>query len=247
MSETEAPKAGVFPYGIIPENGNDPCIDDNRRREPRYPAEHGQANLGWYHGESYRTVAGRLEDVSSGGASLVVDDGATWEGGDVWLCLSGGVRTEWVRAEVAGATQVEGSAQRIRLKFHESCPFDFFKTAAWGTPDTTIPRGESPTSARTDAKGAGQGPHVACTTPAETHEVDLRVSVAMFQSPRPPDEPGVGRARDDERDDRLVLISRAYITALQLVGALLVAGVIVIKLVAIWRLDTLLGFGEPGP
>jgi hypothetical protein len=76
---------------------------------------------------------------------------------------------------------------------------------------------------------------------------ELRVAVTMFQSARVEHEPLTGRARDDERDDHAVLLPKGYLAVLQLVGALLVTSVIIVKLLAVWQLDALLGFGEPRP
>lgn len=252
MSEPQAPPARptstVPAHAIIPEKLRE-RFNDERRKEPRYPAKHDQANVGWYRGESYQTVPGRLEDVSSSGASLVLDDGASWEGGDVWLCLSGGVRTEWVRGEVAGVSQVEGSAQRVRLRFHESCPFDFFKTVAWGGPKAPAPRGDVPGAPRTEQAQGSPGPHFACTADDETPTLEddfraLRVSVTMYQAPRAPEKFQFGRLREDERDDRVLLVPKAYLAVLQIVGATLVAGVILVKLLQVWQLDVALGLAQ---
>jgi hypothetical protein len=143
---------------------------------------------------------------------------------------------------------VEGGTQRVRLRFHESCPFDFFKTAAWGNPGSPAPnphpQPEPVPDSRADLKEEARGPHVPCTAPEEAPDLDLRelrVSVTMCQPPR------LGRSLDDERDDRVVLVPKAYLAVLQLVAALLVAGIIVIKVAGLWRLDTLLGLGEPRP
>lgn len=244
MSEFKAP-ATVAPHAIIPEKRPEPRAADDRRKEPRYPAKHDRANLGWYCGESYETLSGRLEDVSSGGASLVLE-GATWAGGDVWLCLSGDAGTDWVRAEVVGASQVDGSAQRIRLKFHESCPFDFFKTAAWGKPGSSATTQEP--ASRAHDTSASQGPHRTCPDLEESNGDfrELRVSVTLFQPHVASDEPRIGRLRDDEWDDRAVLIPKACVAVVQLVGALMLGALIIIKLAEFWRLDAFLGLNVAG-
>lgn len=245
MSELEAPATAAPPHAIVPETRPVPRVADDRRKEPRYPAKHDQANLGWYAEESYQTLPGRLEDVSSGGASLVLDS-ATWAGGDVWLCLSGGAQTDWVRAEVVGASQVDGGAQRIRLKFHESCPFDFFKIAAWGNPGAASTVREA--ASRTLGITAAHSPHLACPDPEARNDDfrELRVSVTLFQPHVVPGEPRVGRLRDDEQDDRVVLIPKACLAVVQLAGALLLGGFIIVKLIDFWRLDAFLGLTGTG-
>ena len=250
MNEPQAPPARptltAAPPATIPEKLRDRC-NDERRKEPRYPATHDQANVGWYHGKSYQTVPGRLEDVSGSGASLVLDDGASWEGGDVWLCLSGSVHTEWVRGAVVAVTQIAGSAQRVRLRFHESCPFDFFKTAAWGGPKAPAPH-----CAHAGATGNEPGPEnpLFTSTPAdETPALEedfraLHVSVTMYQAPREREEFRFGRLRGDQRDERVLLVPKAYLAVLQVVGAVIVAGVILVKLLQVWQLDVALGLAQ---
>ncbi len=220
------------------------ALNDDRRKEPRYRPTTEDANLGWWEGSQYETVSAHLDDISSGGAALILN-GANWHGGDVWVCLSGGVCSEWVRGQVVGVSTREDGDQRVRLVFPETCPFEFFKAAVWGqrSPKALVREDAVKSSEPHRASSAG-GPTAVDEGAAIVAEMQdpmraLRISVALYQENRPFPHQSLKRISDE--DERLEILPSAYVSTLAIVAAVVVACVIVIKFLVFLRVDTILG------
>ena len=119
---------------------NAPVLSDrrlpkgDRRAAPRYPTRGTAAVIGWPEGEEYRTVAATLIDISMGGFSAWVEAFPP-RGGPVWLRLDGENPSPWVKAyviETITSGHLFWARRRVRLRFLESCPYDFFKAAIEG-------------------------------------------------------------------------------------------------------------------
>ncbi len=103
----------------------------DRRSSTRYVPAADQARVGWWEGVHFRTAAARLTDISVGGAAVTVDPPA-FQATTVWVCLVDQSAPEWVEADSAGSITETDGAQRLRLAFTHSCPYEVFKAAVWG-------------------------------------------------------------------------------------------------------------------
>ena len=105
-----------------------------RRSAPRYASQGTAAFIGWSDGDDQRTIPATLIDISMGGFSAWVDSYPP-RGVPVWLRLDGASCSPWLKANVV-ATGRSGylfwSRRRVRLRFLEPCPYDFFKEAIQG-------------------------------------------------------------------------------------------------------------------
>jgi hypothetical protein len=115
--------------------GNRREIAADRRAAPRYPTRGTAAVIGWAEGEEYCTIAATLLDISLGGFSASVEAFPP-RGEAVWLRIEGdNSPSPWVRASVIEANTTGclfWTRKRIRLRFVESCPYEFFKAAIEG-------------------------------------------------------------------------------------------------------------------
>ena len=105
-----------------------------RRDAQRYLSKGAVAVLGWPEGEAYRTVEARLIDISMGGFSAWVEVFPP-RGGAVWLRLDGEKPSAWLKAGVVSTIKNGFSfwaRRRVRCRFLESCPYEFFKAAIEG-------------------------------------------------------------------------------------------------------------------
>ena len=125
--------------------------------------------IGWSEGEEHRTIAATLIDISMGGFSAWVETFPP-EGGPVWLRLDGETPTPWLKAKVVAKVKSGWffrSRCMVRLRFLESCPYDFFKGAIDGFAREfthAVPRAEKPTAFSGVRQRAGLGPRL--VTPA---------------------------------------------------------------------------------
>lgn len=104
-----------------------------RRKEPRYAPAAEAARIGWWEGRDFRMSDAQLEDISSGGAKLKLADSELW-GSDVWLSMGGAGTNAWIPATITELATAEDGSRRLRAAFHNTCPYDVFKSAVWGTP-----------------------------------------------------------------------------------------------------------------
>ena len=102
----------------------------DRRATLRYPSNR-HVRLGWWQVGCFRTIPGLLRNLSSGGASVTVQE-ADPSPGSVWICLVGDDKAQWVSAEVLETIDEPEGTWSIRLRFPDSCPYEVFKSAALG-------------------------------------------------------------------------------------------------------------------
>jgi len=107
----------------------------DRRCSLRYSPTRDLACLGWWDGRQFRTARVQLRNISTDG-TLVSLGQERPDSGKVWVCLAGQDVSQWVRAEVAGVTEEETGNHLVRLTFPEGCPYEVFRSAAWGEPIT---------------------------------------------------------------------------------------------------------------
>lgn len=106
----------------------------DRRITQRYEAGGTPVLLTWRDMEEYHTIEGRLQDISLGGVSALTPETPP-PGVPIWFRLRNDDRSEWILAAVVGSGRsgLFGRGPRVlRLRFHESCPYDVFKAAIEG-------------------------------------------------------------------------------------------------------------------
>lgn len=118
--------------------------DGERRITCRYAAAKSPVEIGRWVGSEFKITEMALRDVSLSGASGVAEtpppDSAT-----IWMRLNDPAHPDWVEATVIAVTSQRRSPSLVRMKFCESCPYEFFKAAIRGID----PPGESERYART--------------------------------------------------------------------------------------------------
>jgi hypothetical protein len=103
-----------------------------RRRSVRLRAVEHRAWLGWWASPGqFTTVAARLEDISHGGAKLVMAEPPAPQQ-LVWLCLGTPEPTECVQAKVVAVTPAPESGSTVRLAFGTPCPENLYRVAIYG-------------------------------------------------------------------------------------------------------------------
>ena len=112
---------------------------NDNRTSSRYTPAVSQAQLGWWDGKLFLTTSAKLQDISTGGAALTIDE-QEMAPTTVWMCMVGQGPTEWVQSQVAGATTGENGTRRVRLAFADHCPYEVFKASVWGDPAAQPPR-----------------------------------------------------------------------------------------------------------
>jgi hypothetical protein len=109
-------------------------IAGDRRGSQRYATRGTPAVIGWSVGEEYRTIPATLIDISLGGFAAAVETFPP-SGEAVWLRLDCENPSPWLKATVV-ATSKSGyfrwARRRVRLRFLENCPYEFFKAAIEG-------------------------------------------------------------------------------------------------------------------
>jgi hypothetical protein len=103
-----------------------------RRRSTRFPAVERRAWLGWWtRPRRFETVAARLDDISQGGARLVMADPPAFPQ-IVWLCVGIPDPTECVQAKVLEVKPAPDGDSVIRLAFGIPCPHNLYRVAISG-------------------------------------------------------------------------------------------------------------------
>jgi hypothetical protein len=102
---------------------------NERRSFPRHTPVHSLAWLACAEPEGEWVGRARLQDISVGGAGLVVE-GPVPATDAVWVTLAGVNSAEWVRASIVRID--EGDGGMVHLQFADECPFELFRTAVLG-------------------------------------------------------------------------------------------------------------------
>lgn len=118
----------------------------DRRTTHRYPSD-CLVSLGWWQGKEFCTRPAQLRDISSGGAMVTVEEGSPAQS-QVWFCLVGQDKPHWMSAEVLEVMSEPEGNHSIRLRFPDSCLYEIFKSAVWGS------RTKKPTTLSSASSGA---------------------------------------------------------------------------------------------
>jgi hypothetical protein len=103
-----------------------------RRKTTRFAAVEQRTWLGWWRSRlEFTTVAARLQDISQGGARLVMADPPPAQQ-IVWLCLGIPDPTECVQAKVLAVTGTPEGDFVVRLAFGTPCPQNLYRVAIEG-------------------------------------------------------------------------------------------------------------------
>lgn len=108
----------------------------DKRATPRYTTSESAARLGWRVGDSYQTLNVQLSNVSMGGLAVTAS-AAPPTASTLWVILNSGPDEDWVEVSLVSVRRgrvlcFPRRHYNIRLKFKESCTFDFFKRAIRG-------------------------------------------------------------------------------------------------------------------
>ena len=112
--------------------------DSERRVGCRYEAAKGPVVLGWWNGPKFETAEMALRDISLSGASAVTETPPP-DSAPIWLRLNDPAHPDWVEANVVAVIARRRHPALVRMKFLESCPYEFFKAAIRGI----VPPGEA--------------------------------------------------------------------------------------------------------
>jgi hypothetical protein len=123
----------------------EPAPFRERRREARYIPASRRAQFGWWDDGSLWTAEARIENLSRGGAALLVDDFAI-EAKTVLLRFPTHGPSCWHAARIVATSRSGGSGRIVRLALALPLPYELFKAVVWGLsveeppPDAAIPR-----------------------------------------------------------------------------------------------------------
>jgi hypothetical protein len=98
----------------------------NRRRRSS-----ARVLLSWAQGDEWRTIPGRLRDISRAGAGLLAVAAPPMTG-RVRLRLAEGEETPWIEAEIVGIEKERERRHRVRLRFLSPCPSFMLQPAILG-------------------------------------------------------------------------------------------------------------------
>jgi hypothetical protein len=103
-----------------------------RRESSRFRAVEQRAWLGWWAGpRRFATVDARLDNISQGGARIVMADPPPVQQ-IVWLCMGIPDPTECVQAKVLEVKPTPEGDSVIRLAFGIPCPHNLYQVAIYG-------------------------------------------------------------------------------------------------------------------
>jgi len=110
----------------------------DRRGAPRYPVVANEIVLAWHEDSGHRQVPGELLNLSQAGALLRVQ-GLPTSPQRAWIRLVKPAETNWSECQLIATKpgllsrfQGRGSCL-VRLRFQETCPYDFFKLSTHGS------------------------------------------------------------------------------------------------------------------
>ena len=97
----------------------------DRRASPRHPSPPNEAYIGWWAGDEFHSVAGRVRDISSGGALILTREEPTNK--HVWIGLVKPVETRWCPVRVVRMRETSVGLVEIGLAFEASCDSDLLR------------------------------------------------------------------------------------------------------------------------
>ena len=89
----------------------------DRRSSSRHLASHNRANIGWWVGHKFRSVAGQFRDISSGGALIFTREVPPNK--HVWIGLVKPVATRWCPVRVVWARENSVGLVEVGLAFQD--------------------------------------------------------------------------------------------------------------------------------
>lgn len=92
-----------------------------RRDGPRHPAAEQEIWVGWWNGEHFGALDGRLLNISRGGALIVLGHRPPRRQ-SVWIYKEIDSELSCVRADVAGITPAPEASYSVRFRFASPCP-----------------------------------------------------------------------------------------------------------------------------
>lgn len=93
----------------------------NRRRDPRHPALDQDIWVGWWTGEDFGAVTGRLLNISRGGAQVVIGRRPPRKAA-VWIYRDVGSTLASARGAVVALSPAPGGLYSVRFRFESPCP-----------------------------------------------------------------------------------------------------------------------------
>ena len=111
--------------------------DSERRVTCRYAAAKSPVVIGWWVGTEFQSAELELRDISLSGASAVTRTPPP-ESAAIWLRLNDPAQQDWVEATVIAITARFWRPALVRMKFVQTCPYEFFKAVIRGM----LPPGE---------------------------------------------------------------------------------------------------------
>jgi hypothetical protein len=112
-----------------------------RRKEARYMPVARRAYVGWWEDGTFRTASARVENLSRGGAAVLVEGSPPALMTPAWLCLIGPVRPDWYAGQVVDRAETAGAGRVVRVALARPLPYDVFKAVVWGIPSGEPDRG----------------------------------------------------------------------------------------------------------
>jgi hypothetical protein len=92
-----------------------------RRRSTRHTVTEDVVSVGWWIGEVFATSHGSVQNVSRGGAKIVLED-CPPERQPVWIFKEVESRMESVKAQVVGHSPAPRGTFAVRFRFTAPCP-----------------------------------------------------------------------------------------------------------------------------
>ncbi len=122
----------LFALGWISPPEQDSCWGErppqkptDRRMSVRHPASRNEANMGWWVGDEFHSVAAHFRDISSGGALILTRELPPNK--HVWIGLAKPVQTRWCPVRVVRERETSVGLIEVGLAFQAPCDFDLFK------------------------------------------------------------------------------------------------------------------------
>ena len=122
----------LFALGWISPQEQDSCWGErppvkpsDRRSSPRHPTSPNEAYIGWWAGEEFHTVAGKLRDISSGGALILTREEPPNK--HVWIGLVKPIETRWCPVRVVRVRETSVGLVEVGLAFEASCDSDLLR------------------------------------------------------------------------------------------------------------------------
>jgi len=102
-----------------------PVKPSERRTSPRHLASPNEANMGWWVGDEFHSVAAHFRDISSSGALILTRELPPNK--HVWIGLAKPVQTRWCPVRVVRERETSVGLIEVGLAFQAPCDFDLFK------------------------------------------------------------------------------------------------------------------------